>query len=627
MNTRDTADRDRAMRRAEARIEWAKRARTDPVAFIEFVIKTERVNPKTGKQERLRLADMQVEMVEFCLKNRRGVIKASPKVGKSQIITIGLSLWIAGKDPSFRCAIGSLKDDFALFFTGAIKEHVESNEDLHLVFPHMRPAPGKWSIEKLYLDRGDARVVHPTWRALGANTGQQGTRVLVNVLDDIQDQESTETEARSDKTLRWIYAGESRMDKLSGDWSLADFAYGERRFDDERQPTTPVEVPPEPDDVDFGESADAIKTDISKRAGYRWLITNALRPYDAAHKLVAEDGWALLEAPVRDPKTGKTRLPAVYTQDDIDHYSQKNAPRDLDVKTRMAGMQFFREDWLYRAKQLGAGLRMVSKLDPLVRQQISAAGARLVCGVDLASRKNKSSDHTVFFLALVAHRPFFARLFVQERFSAMDSLLPPTAQYTMPLWIERRKMHSPEIRQCLYRLNDAFGGGVIFVVESNAAQDYIRQDVLVERRDIIIVPFYTGPLKNDPELGVEGGLGNDLEAGLVIVPSTPMPGSPETLVCEPAVEEWLQEHRDFVRGAHTGDSLMASWFVREFCFSRPVASHGSGILDTSPNHHQAPGAPGASPLHDQLRQLGVLQSKPNTSQAAIDEEVRRRFGF
>lgn len=601
MNVRQVSEMDKALKRAERRAELARRARVDPVCFLEFILRTEKINPKTGRQERIRLADMQVEMLEFCLQNRRGVIVASPKVGKSQIITIGLTLWIAGRDKAFRSAIGSLKQDFATYFTSQIKEHVESNEDLHLVFPHMRPMAGRWSVEKLYLDRDGARVVHPTWRAVGAETGQQGTRVVVNALDDVQDQESTDTEARSDKTYRWILAGESRMDKLSGDYDLADHAFGSRHFD----------VVDDDDDgvvIDFGENASPIGGDCSKRAGYRWLITNALRPYDAAHKLVAEDNWAYHEARVRDAKTGKTRLPAVYSQADIDSYSKKNAPRDLDCQVKVVGEQIMQEAWIHAAKVMGTGLTMKPMLPPEIVTQIREAGGRIVGGIDLASRKNKKSDHTVFFIALVASVALHRRMVAAERFQGLNTLLPSHTLMTRPLWIERRKMHSPEIREVLYRLDAAFCRPT-WVVESNGAQDYIRQDVMVERRDITVFPFYTGAMKNDPEQGVEGATANDLASGLIIIPSMPLQGSPETLVCEDVVEEWCQEMRDFTPGAHTGDTLMASWFVREHVFSRPAQSRGVGSIDTS----SAPGP--------------ALGAPRTPEQADIDERVRRRFGF
>lgn len=564
MNVRQVSEIDKAFKRAELRAEWARRAQEDPVAFIEFITRTEKVNNKTGKQERIKLADMQVEMIEFCLKHRRGVIVASPRIGKSHIITIGLTLWLAGKDPAFRCAIGSLKQDMAMFFTSAIMQHVETNEDLHLVFPHMKPAEGKWSKEKLYLDRGDARVVHPTWRALGALTGQQGTRVIVNVLDDTQSQESTATEAESDKVLRWTYAGESRMDRFSGDIDLASFNYGNRKYDDFGYEDD------DKDESDFGESMGPRGGDTNKRAGYRWVVANPLQPYDLAHKLVSDDNWALHEAAVVDSQN-RTRLPAVYPQSDIDCYSKVSFDRDLKLRLRTPGTQLFREELLLAAKRMGRGLRLRHRLEPELVQKIRDTGGMIVCGVDLATRKNKKSDHTVFFVKLVASRAFFRKLLLSEFYSDMDSLLPQQALMSMPLWIERRKMHSPEIRQMVYDINDRFHP--TFVVESNAAQDYIRQDILVERRDIRIFPFHTGPLKNDPEQGVAGALVNDLDAGLTIIPSTAMDTSPDALICEPEVERWVAEMREFVHGAHTGDTLMADWFTREWCFSNPQFMH------------------------------------------------------
>ncbi len=73
---------------------------------------------------------------------------------------------------------------------------------------------------------------------------------------------------------------------------------------------------------------------------------------------------------------------------------------------------------------------------------------------------------------------------------------------------------------------------------------------------------------------------------------------------------------------------MALWMADVAGRTMNIAHHGVGILDTSTSqYHPSQSSPAPSPIHDHLRQLGVLQPKPQQSQAAIDEEVRRRFGF
>ncbi|MCK5641011.1 MAG: hypothetical protein KAJ19_09450, partial [Gammaproteobacteria bacterium] len=115
-------------------------------------------------------------------------------------------------------------------------------------------------------------------------------------------------------------------------------------------------------------------------------------------------------------------------------------------------------------------------------------------------------------------------------------------------------MSGPEILSKAYEIHHRYQ--CMFMVENNAAQDYILQFARVDPRGLLPMrAFTTGRNKAHPEFGIES-LATELYNGMWIIPNTGGETHPEVL-------EWINEMLYYSPAAHTGDRLMASWFARE----------------------------------------------------------------
>ena len=148
---------------------------------------------------------------------------------------------------------------------------------------------------------------------------------------------------------------------------------------------------------------------------------------------------------------------------------------------------------------------------------------RVITGVDLAIGKGEEHDFTVFF-TLGIDRDGKKR----------------------PLNIQKGKMEFSEIINTFKRLSLAFPE-TTFIVENNAAQDYVCQ-YLRDTTNIRIKGFTTGKQKADPILGLQG-MAIDFENGKWIIPHHPL------------TIEWIEGFLNWTPSAHTSDIVMASWFA------------------------------------------------------------------
>lgn len=157
-------------------------------------------------------------------------------------------------------------------------------------------------------------------------------------------------------------------------------------------------------------------------------------------------------------------------------------------------------------------------------------GYRIVTGVDLGTRESKKSDRTVLFT--IAVHPDQTREVLE---------------------VVSGQWEAPEI---IRRIIDAHTRWKsVVVVESNSAQDFIRQ-FLLTKRAIPIWPFQTGKNKHSEEWGVES-LAVEMANAKWLIPARG--GNPAT----PEMQAWLREMLFYDPNGHTGDRLMASWFARE----------------------------------------------------------------
>lgn len=264
-------------------------------------------------------------------------------------------------------------------------------------------------------------------------------------------------------------------------------------------------------------------------AGARVMcVGTAWTPDDLMHDLSVGDGWVAARFPAINEETGEPAWPAQWPKERIEERAKLlgpvEAPRQLFCKGRSDAESRFREEWLRGCLVRGEGRRLAHALSAV------PPGYRIVTGVDLGTRESKRSDRTVLFT--IALHP---------------------DQTREVLGLESGQWEAPEIIRRILDVQRRYQSVVI--VESNAAQDFIRQ-FLVSKRAIPIWPFQTGKNKHSPEWGVES-LAVEMANTKWIIPARG--GLPAT----PELDAWVKEMLFYDPNGHTGDRLMASWFARE----------------------------------------------------------------
>jgi len=276
--------------------------------------------------------------------------------------------------------------------------------------------------------------------------------------------------------------------------------------------------------------------DRLSKEGVAVFLTNAWHPEDAAH-VFEKEGWFTERVPVMD-EDGTPTWPEKWPRERIEEARQDMGPLEFArahlCKARDEGESPFDEDAIKRAVALAADIDLVYSLIgfPL------PPGAHVFHGVDLAVSQTGKSHLTAIVTVL---------------------LWPDLSRQV--LWVDAGRWSSREIRDRVLDTDARYGG--TFIVENNAAQRWILDIILnqadldwTQRRLPELVPFTTGRNKAHPAFGVEG-LAVEIDADKWLIPNT----GPAKSVAQ--VEELKGEMLYYVRGAHTGDRLMALWFARE----------------------------------------------------------------
>lgn len=330
------------------------------------------------------------------------------------------------------------------------------------------------------------------------------------------------------------------------------------------------------------------------------LLQNAWKTWDAGHKLVEKYGWKIFRLTARDPVTRKSNWPQVWGQERLDSYPPAVAQQALDAIPPADGASLLDDAWIQACKMNGSGLTMQRALTP----SMLPPGAFCVTGVDLNHKKKKTSDQTVLFTLMVipddTGRPAWLR----------------------PIWIEAGIMSGPEIKAAIRDHYRRYGSR--FLVEDNAAQSYIVDDLNLDRPDIVVEPFTTGSNKWHPEYGV-GGIATEMSQGLWVIPAMRDPEG--GLVCEKSVEEWLRALQRFSPVGHTSDLVMAGWFA--WRGARDNFAHAVGL--TGADDHVAPSAVHSDPakaiaareteaLWEAIERLGVDRSELQRASAPVEAD-------
>jgi hypothetical protein len=257
------------------------------------------------------------------------------------------------------------------------------------------------------------------------------------------------------------------------------------------------------------------------------VVGTAWHPEDILHRLGKMPGWHNARFPILDEDTGDPRWPEAWPKDRVEEKARDLGPleaaRQLFCRARDDGESRFKREWVDKCLARGEGRELPFMLQAL------PGGYRTFTGVDLGTRANKKSDLTVLFTICVH----------------------PNEDREV-LEVVSGNWEAPEIVRRIEDVHKRFQS--IVLVESNAAQDFIRQ-FLVAGSAIPVLPFTTGANKHHPEFGVES-IAVELSNAKWIIPNR---GG----VTSRDIDAWIAEMLYYAPDAHTGDRLMAAWFARE----------------------------------------------------------------
>lgn len=332
------------VRARRARTARAALARKNVNTFVEYVIRDEQTN------EPIVQAALHEEWQALLDAYDQALIWAPPEHGKTNQLSIARPLFELGQNPNLRFAIISNTAEPAEKLIGSIARYVEKSDELHQVFPRLRPSPrvaDKWTANSVTVDR-DSFAKDPSIQACGLHGSVIGSRIDRLVLDDILDPENTRTPGRRADTYNWL---KWLMGRLSADARV-------------------------------------------------WAIGNAFHPEDALHLLQKEwgpDRWR--RTPAIDAQ-GNPRWPeGGWTKERIERARVRLGPlefaRQMLCMARSDDQARFDSKWIEKCQKRGAESALMAAL----RQP--APGCLVVVGCDLAVQQHSAADLTVIFVIVV----------------------------------------------------------------------------------------------------------------------------------------------------------------------------------------------------------------------------------
>jgi predicted phage terminase large subunit-like protein len=152
-------------------------ARVDPNSWAEFAF-----TDPLGKQ--LKQGKVHRDLQAFLSEHPKALIELPRDHGKSMQVCTRL-LWELGHNPSLRIKIVCATESLAAERGRFLRESIQGNPRLKLVFPELKPAR-PWSDLRLTIKR-PANVLGPSVAALGVGASSTGTRADLLVCDDLVD--------------------------------------------------------------------------------------------------------------------------------------------------------------------------------------------------------------------------------------------------------------------------------------------------------------------------------------------------------------------------------------------------------------------------------------------------------
>ncbi len=176
------------------------RAREDPVEFVKWIGRQEGDRP-------IQMAAAHVEWHRMLDEHDRVVIFAPIGHGKSNQITRWRLLYEIGRNPNIRIGVISVsKSGVPSKFLSAIRQDIETNKWLRVIFPNLRrqrTGQKMWNEKGLIVERS-LSLPDPTIQMFGLYGKILGSRLDLIVIDDISNLENTLTENSREKMWEWV---------------------------------------------------------------------------------------------------------------------------------------------------------------------------------------------------------------------------------------------------------------------------------------------------------------------------------------------------------------------------------------------------------------------------------------
>lgn len=526
---------NRALQRRGARM------RSNINDFFEFVIRAEHT------QERIKLAPHQRVGLDFIVKHDRSV-NMWP-VGSSKTFSMaGLSLFLLGNDVTLRGAIVSATQGQAAKPLSAVRQHIEENDRLRVVFPHLKPTvrPGEpWTQTAITVDR-PLGIRDPSLVAVGIGGALPGSRLNWIIVDDILSMENTATKEQRDKVYEWFDSSVlSRLDPVGARIVVTNTAWHPddivHRLRARGWPTMRMDIlgdvevwcpdveGPDGDLIEdpWGAEGDDVSAEIrpAKEDSFK-------RTGDVSDGELKNPGWhATLSLTAHDKMSEPERVlwPERFPAKWVAARRREHLPNRFNQLYR----NICRDDATSRCKQEWVDACKREAITRGVHGFVSSyKGSNLtVTGVDLAIQLGEENDETAFFT-----------------FEVLES------GHRVILDIEIGRWSGPVIVDKIFDKQRAYNS--IVRVENNAAQDFIRQFALQRDISLPLRPHTTGRVKAHPEHGVEGLFVEMSNASWAIPCDSRMQVDAQT-------QKWIDACLYYSPTKHTPDVLMACYFARE----------------------------------------------------------------
>jgi len=489
-----------------------KRAKTDFNAFVAYVLRDE----ESGKK--IKQAWLHRKWNELRKKHARLVIFSHVEAGKTQQLSVALTLFLLGRNPRSRIAIVSNIQDQSKKIVATIKGYIEKSVQLREVFPELSQGD-KWAEDRITVKR-EGSIKEPSVQAFGANGKITGARLDYVLVDDIHGEDNVTTQDQRDKVHRWFYStpmsrlgSSARVILIGNAWHPNDLLH---RLEKEGWPTYrfPVLVTEElqqqfPDDkLELG----------APTWPERWSLTRV----EALRKGTQE------QPPI--PAIEFARAYLCVSRDDhdarfkqawMDHAKKRGEVSGIHTFTTSTRELLAEE---YRPDELPD---ITADIFAQMMQPMQGDSAvRLYTGVDLST--GEAQDLTVLF-TICAYPNGDRRI----------------------LNIESGRWQIDEIVARMIGCYQRYGS--IMMVENVGTQQWLLQ-LLTKYSALPLYPITTGRNKADPIFGVES-LAAELANGKWIFPAKNMHAPDE-------VEAFIEEMLYYNPKQHTGDRLMAAWFAR-----------------------------------------------------------------